>query len=116
MRTGETELDWNEVEKVGVGTLIATVVASVYAYFRSIAGKANKTEVEAHFRELRAEFKEQLDVINRRHSLWETRSERFATREMVDALTAKMERMETRQDAGFEKLNARLDKLIEERR
>lgn len=114
MKSGE--MDWNEVEKVGIGALIASSIASLYAYFRSIGQKANKAEVEKQLSEMRAEIEKQLDVINRRHSLWETRSERFATREMVDALNAKIERLDTRLDAHFEKINVRLDKFIEGQR
>ena len=112
MMTGE-KLDWNEVEKIGIGALVASTVASVWAYFRSIAQKANKSDVEAQIKELRTEIKEQIDAVNRRHSNWEAKSERFATREMVDALNAKFERMESRFDAHFEKINTRLDKFIE---
>lgn len=115
MTIGE-KLDWNEVEKVGIGALIASSIASLYGYFRSIAQKANKAEVEKQLSELRAEFDKQIEAINRRNSLWETRSERFATREMVDALNAKIERLDTRLDAHFEKINVRLDKFIEGQR
>lgn len=115
MTIGE-KLDWNEVEKVGIGALIASSIASLWAYFRSIGQKANKAEVEKQLSELRAEFDKQVEAINRRYSLWETRSERFATREMVDALNAKIERLDTRLDAHFEKINVRLDKFIEGQR
>lgn len=123
MTIGE-KLDWNEVEKIGIGALVASTVASVWAYFRSIGQKASKTEVEKqlsdlkagidkHLSDLRAEFDKQIESVNRRHSNWEAKSEQFATREMVDALNAKFERMESRFDAHFEKINTRLDKFIE---
>lgn len=115
MKSGSGEMEWNEVEKIGIGALVASTIASLWAYFRSIGQKANKADVEKAVSELRAEFKEHFENINRRHSQWELRSERFATREMVEALKAMMDRTEARQDAGFEKLNARLDKLIEGR-
>lgn len=115
MKSGSGEMDWNEVEKVGVGALVTTTIAALWAYFKSIGQKANKAEVNAQISDLRAEFDKQVEAINRRHSSWETRSERFATREIVDALNAKIERLDTRFDAHFEKLNARLDKFIEGR-
>lgn len=109
----EGSLTWDEVQKVGIGAAIVAIVGAVFGYFRSIGNKLDKAEHEKSLNELRAEIEKQIDLINRRHSAWESRSERFATREMVDALTAKMDRMEVRQDAGFEKLNARLDKLLD---
>ena len=109
----EAVLTWDEIERVGVGALVVSAVGGVIAYFRSIANKIDKSDFEQRLKEMRSEFDKELEAINRRHSLWETRSERFATREMVDALNGKLERLETRLDTNFEKLNNRLDKLIE---
>lgn len=120
----EGSLTWDEIGKAGIVAAVVAAVGALFAYFRSIGNKVDKAEYAAQIAALRSEFEKaiaenhsafekQLEAINRRHSAWEARSERFATREMVDALTAKMDRMETRQDAGFEKLNARLDKLLD---
>lgn len=123
----EAVLNLDEIGKVGIGAAVVAIVGAVFAYFRSIGNKVDKTEfehraaerrseVDKMFAELRLDFEKQIEALNRRHSTWEARSERFATRELVDTLNVKIERMEERQDRGFEKINARLDKLIEERR
>jgi len=123
----EEVLNLEEVGKVGIGAAVVAIVGAVFAYFRSIGNKIDKaefehrvaerrSEVDKMFAELRLDFEKQIEVLNRRHSAWETRSERFATRDLVDALNVKIERMEERQDRGFEKINLRLDKLIEESR
>lgn len=119
MTIGE-KLDWNEVEKIGIGALVASTVASVWAYFRSIGQKANKAEVDAQVREfraeierqikeIRAEVKEQLEVINRRHSDWMTRSERYVTREVVDEMKSQIKHMDSRLDAQLGQVAQRLD-------
>lgn len=107
MNTGE--MDWNEVEKVGIGALVASTIASLVAYFRSIAQKANTSDVDKKLSELRTEIDKQLEAINRRHSNWEAKSEQFATREVVHEMKAKIERMDTRLDAQLEKVSQRLD-------
>ena len=107
----EGSLTWDEIEKVGVGAAIVAVVGAVFGYFRSIGNKVDKADHIKALTELRLDVEKQIETLNRRHSAWETRSERFATRDLVDALNVKIERMEERQDKGFEKINTRLDKL-----
>ena len=109
----EGSLTWDEIEKVGVGAAIVAVVGAVFGYFRSIGNKVDKADHIKALTELRADIEKQIETLNRRHSAWETRSERFATRDLVDALNVKIERMEERQDKGFEKINTRLDKLLD---
>lgn len=122
----EDVLTWEDIEKVGVGAVVVSIVGTGWAYVRSVGNKVDKSTYEQQIKEMRAEYGKQLDemrkeftkeleTLSHRHSAWESRSERFATREMVDALNGRLDKIETRIDQNFEKLNTRLDKLIEAR-
>ena len=122
----EGVLTWEDIEKVGVGAVVVSIVGTGWAYVRSVGNKVDKSTYEQQIKEMRAEygkqleemrkeFTKELETLSRRHSAWESRSERFATREMVDALNGRLDKIETRIDQNFEKLNTRLDKLIEAR-
>lgn len=123
----EEVLTWDEIGKAGIIAAVVATVGALFAYFRSISNKVDKSEYAAQLTairsdfarqiaEMQADFEKNVEALNRRHSAWETRSERFVTRELFDTLYAQIQKMEERQVAGFEKLNNRLDKLIEARR
>lgn len=129
--TGAQRMDWNDVWKTMFGATAVALIGSLIAYFRSIGGKADKQKVEEAFKEFRADWEKQLTLFRaevyaqleetkRRHSAWESKSERYATREMVSELKAELksdfQRLENRLEVSFQKQNEYLVKLLEHNR
>lgn len=128
--TGAQRMEWNDVWKTMFGATAVALIGSLIAYFRSIGGKADKQKVETEFKELhvewekhlaqlRTELQVQIEEMKRRHSAWESKTERFATREMVVELKAELkndfQRLENRLESSFQKQNEFLVKLLEHR-
>lgn len=117
-------MEWSDVWKALFGATAVALIGSLVAYFRSIGGKADKAAVEKllkdqrdefdkYLAQMRVEYDRQFDIINRRHSAWEQKTERFATREMLMEMKQDFQRLESRFETNFQKINDLLVKIAE---
>ena len=130
-------VEMGDVLKIALGATVAALVGSLIAYFKSIGGKADKAAVEKLLKDqreefekqlhalksdsekqvqaLKSEFEKQIDAISRRHSAWEQKTERFATREMLMEMKQDFQRLESRFETNFQKINDLLVTIAEKK-
>ena len=120
-------MEWADVFKILLGATAATLFAGLFAYFKSIGAKADKAKVEEEIKNLRLEFEKQLanqrtelvaqiDVLSRRHSLWEQKAERLATREMVGEMKLDLQRLEDKFEGHFKDMIDKIMKPLEQKK
>lgn len=120
-------MDWADVFKMLFGATAAALIAALVAYFKSIGGKADQAKVEEQLKNLRAEFEKQLaqqraelgtqiEMLTRRHSAWETKTERFATREMVAEMKQDLQRLEDKFEGHFRDMTEKIMKALEQKK
>lgn len=130
-------MDWADVFKMLFGATAAALIAALVAYFKSIGAKADQSKVEEQLKNLRAEFEKQLtqqrtdfsaqitqqraelgsqiEALTRRHSAWETKTERFATREMVTEMKQDLQRLEDKFEGHFKDMTEKIMKALEKK-
>lgn len=117
---------WETIKGAALVAAVGSVITGIYAYFQSLGKKAAKADVDAQIAAQKADFdkaiaafrleaEKRMEVIERRISLWDQKSDRFVTREVIADLERKMEKMESRIEASISRLGDRLDKLLEAR-
>lgn len=134
----ENGMVWADVVKILLGATAATLIAGLFAYFKSIGGKADQAKVEELLTNLRTEFEKQLahqrteftaqithqrtefaaqiEALTRRHSAWETKTERFATREMVTEMKQDLQRLEDKFEGHFRDMTEKIMKALEQKK
>ncbi len=128
---------WETIKNTALVAGVGAVVAAVWTYIRSVGQKADKPEVtkaitdarldaaaavaaakveaQAAVTAIKLETEKRLELIERRISLWDQKSERFVTREAITELEKKMDKMEGRIEASLSRLADKFDKIFEHR-